>query len=149
MLIGLTMHIFWGCRGMFKRTSLGIIVVIGSLLSGCASLIDSKSQAVTVFAECGGQQISGAACNLSNDKGTFYTRVPGTISIPKSYGDLALACSFGRGQAVTVARSSANAPVWGNVINGGLIGWAIDANTGAGFDYPNVITVSFSPPCGR
>jgi len=134
---------------MLKLFNLGAYAAIGVLLSGCASLIDSKSQPITVFAECGGQQISGAACNLSNDKGTFYTRVPGTVTIQKSYGDLALACSFGRGQAVTVVRSNATGPVWGNIVNGGLIGWAVDANTGAGFDYPNVITVSFSPPCGR
>jgi hypothetical protein len=134
---------------MIRHIAFWAFAASSTLLSGCASLIDSKLQSVTVFGECGGHQISGASCNLSNDKGVFYTPVPGTITIPKSYGDLAVACSFGRGQAVTVVRSNATAPVWGNIINGGLIGWAIDANTGAGFDYPNVVTVSFRPPCER
>jgi hypothetical protein len=133
---------------MSKYSCLGAVFISGFFLSGCASLIDAKSQPITVFAECGGRQISGAACNLSNDKGVFYTRVPGTVVISKSYGDLAIACSYGHGQAVTVVRSSATGPVWGNIINAGM-GWAIDSNTGAGFDYPQTVTVEFRQPCGR
>ena len=37
--------------------------------------------------------------------------------------------------------SKSNGAVWGNIILGGGIGYVVDRNTGAGFDYPNSITV--------
>ena len=39
-------------------------------------------------------------------------------------------------------RYKANGSVWGNILAGGGVGYAVDRNTGAGFDYPTVITVS-------
>jgi hypothetical protein len=32
--------------------------------------------------------------------------------------------------------------VWGNILIGGGIGYIIDRNTGAGFDYPATVTVN-------
>jgi len=37
--------------------------------------------------------------------------------------------------------SKSNGSVWGNILLGGGIGYIVDRNTGAGFDYPNTITV--------
>jgi len=37
--------------------------------------------------------------------------------------------------------SKSNGSVWGNIILGGGIGYIVDRNTGAGFDYPGTITV--------
>lgn len=43
--------------------------------------------------------------------------------------------------------SSAEGGVWGNIIAGGVIGYAIDAGRGAGFEYPQLMTIVFEPPC--
>lgn len=45
---------------------------------------------------------------------------------------------------LSVLRSSAGM-VWGNVLAGGLVGFAVDANSGAGFDYPNRVTIDLIP----
>jgi hypothetical protein len=37
--------------------------------------------------------------------------------------------------------SKAQGMLWANIIAGGGIGYVVDRNTGAGFDYPNSITV--------
>jgi phosphoketolase len=38
-------------------------------------------------------------------------------------------------------RSKSNGGIWGNILAGGVIGYAIDASNGAGFDYPPLLTV--------
>ena len=67
---------------------------------------------------------------------------PGTVTVHKSTGDLAVDClKDGNvvGHETMVSRS--NGAVWGNIIIGGGIGYIIDRNTGAGFDYPATITI--------
>ena len=43
--------------------------------------------------------------------------------------------------------SKSNGGIWGNLLLGGPIGAAIDAGSGAGFDYPASMTVIMNPPC--
>ncbi len=42
----------------------------------------------------------------------------------------------------TVVKSSTKGMAWGNILAGGIIGGAIDAGTGAAYDYPSLINVS-------
>ncbi len=37
--------------------------------------------------------------------------------------------------------SKSNGAVWGNILIGGGIGYIVDRNTGAGFDYPSSVAV--------
>ena len=88
-------------------------------------------------------QVSGAACKLNNDKGEWHvSSTPGSVTIQKAYGDLAVECqkaSLGKG--VRIYSSSANSGVFGNILVGGLIGFAVDAGSGSGFDYPQLMSV--------
>ena len=38
-------------------------------------------------------------------------------------------------------QSKSNGGVWGNLLLGGVVGYAIDAGSGSGFDYPTLMTV--------
>jgi len=69
-------------------------------------------------------------------------------AIQKAYGDLAVDCKKGDAVASTKFKSSSNGGVWGNILAGGIIGYAVDASSGAGFDYPSTMTVTLPPPCG-
>jgi hypothetical protein len=61
--------------------------------------------------------------------------------IQKSYQDLAVRCTKdGYPPGIATVKSTAGM-VWGNILFGGLIGLAVDANQGAGYDYPSLITV--------
>lgn len=110
-------------------------------LAGCASIVAGKNQPISVETRHKGQPVKGAHCELMNDKGKWYVTTPGSIMIQKSYGDLAARCEKeGYDPGIATVRSSAGM-VWGNIIFGGLIGLAVDATQGAGFDYPSLITV--------
>ena len=123
-------------------------VILFSTLTGCASITGSKNQPVSVNAVCDGQPVAEASCTLMNDKGSWYVKTPGSVMIQKAYGDLAVDCKKGDAVASTKFKSSSNGGVWGNILAGGIIGYAVDAGSGAGFDYPSTMTVTLPPPCG-
>ncbi len=116
-------------------------------LTGCASLTSGKHQAVSVAAVCEGEPVTEASCTLMNDKGSWHVKTPGSVMIQKAYGDLAVDCRKGDAVATSKFKSSSNTSVWGNILAGGLIGYAVDAGSGAGFDYPSPMTVTMNPPC--
>lgn len=112
------------------------------LSTGCASITGSKNQPVSVTATHNGKPIEGADCVLTNDKGTWYVKSPGSTVIQKSGADLVITCNKdGMPAGSAAAKSSANGGVWGNILFGGIIGYAIDASTGAAFDYPTSMGV--------
>ncbi len=124
-----------------------VAVCLLTLVTGCASITGSKNQPVSINAVCDGQPVVEASCTLMNDKGSWYVKTPGSVMIQKAYGDLAVDCKKGDAIASTKFRSSSNGGVWGNILAGGIIGYAVDASSGAGFDYPSTMTVTLPPPC--
>lgn len=111
-------------------------------VTGCASVTGSKLQSVTVQSMHDSQEILGTGCTLSNDAGKWIVTTPGAVMIAKSTESLAVECKknpdlLGK---ITVP-SKANTHVWGNLLLGGPVGYVIDRNTGAGFDYPSTITI--------
>lgn len=81
------------------------------------------------------------SCTLTNDAGKWFVTTPGSVTVQKSTGDMAVDCTKDdlKGRENLVSKS--NGAVWGNIIAGGGIGYIVDRSTGAGFDYPNVVTV--------
>ncbi len=124
--------------------------LVGALvaLSGCASITGSKTQPISVTAICEAEQIQGASCTVTNDKGVSYTSTPGTVMVTKSNADLSVTCTKEKVSSnPAVVKSASNVNIWGNILLGGPIGAAIDAGTGAGFDYPPTVSVVFNSPC--
>lgn len=117
-------------------------MVVLATLAGCASITGSKNQPVSVQAHHNGKSLDGADCVLTNDKGTWFVKTPGSTVIQKSGQDLTITCNKdGVPAGTATAASSANGGVWGNILLGGLIGYAVDASTGAAFDYPTSMGV--------
>ena len=137
------------CKTFQIRLFLSLVMAcLFSTLTGCASITGSKNQPVSVSAVCDGQPVVEASCTLMNDKGSWYVKTPGSVMIQKAYGDLAVDCKKGEAVASTKFKSSSNGGVWGNILAGGIIGYAVDASSGAGFDYPSTMTVTLPPPSG-
>lgn len=116
-------------------------------LGGCASVTSGTTQAVTVTAVCEGRIIGAASCSLVNDKGRWELATPGPVAIQKSYGDLAVACHKEGSTGTATFVSKPNGGAWGNILAGGLIGYAIDSGSGAGFNYPSELPVVMAAPC--
>ena len=112
-------------------------------ISGCASITGSKNQPLSVTATLDGKPVVGANCELLNDKGKWFVTTPGSVVILKSYQDLTVTCRKPETKKVgaTTFQSGSEGSVWGNVLAGGIIGYAVDAGTGAGFSYPPTLNV--------
>jgi hypothetical protein len=124
--------------GIMKKL---VVVAAVVALSGCASITGSKLQPVSVQTVQDNKEVAGAGCTLTNDAGKWFVTTPGSVTIQKSTGDLAVDCTKETVSGHENVVSKANGGVWGNIIAGGGIGYIIDRNTGAGFDYPTQITV--------
>ena len=117
-------------------------LILVLIVSGCASITGNKLQPVSIQTIEDNKEVAGAGCTLTNDAGKWFVTTPGSVTIQKSTGDLAVDCTKDNG-AVGHENvvSKANGGVWGNIILGGGIGYVVDRNTGAGFDYPATISV--------
>jgi len=127
---------------------LTLCAVLFLTLTGCASITGSKNQPIAVTAICEAEQVQAANCTVTNDKGVIYVSTPGTAFVNKSTSDLTVSCTKDKVQSnPAIVKSSSNSSIWGNILLGGPIGAAVDAGTGAGFDYPNAVNVTFNSPC--
>jgi hypothetical protein len=125
-----------------KKSFLYLILLMSVLLTGCASITGSRNQPISVTTTHEGKPIPGAYCTLVNDKGTWYVNTPGSVMILKAYGDLSATCKKEETHAgVATFQSASEGAVWGNILAGGLIGYAVDAGTGAGFSYPPTLNI--------
>jgi hypothetical protein len=121
-----------------------ILLILFTLsICGCASITGSKNQPLSVTATLEGKPVMGANCELLNDKGKWFVTTPASVVILKSYQDLSITCRKPETKKVgaTTFQSKNETGVWGNLITGGIIGYAVDAGTGAGFSYPPTLNV--------
>lgn len=125
---------------MKKLIALAASVAV--LNSGCASIVNGHNQSLSVQARSKGEQVADASCKLSNDKGVWYLKTPGSTTVRRSYEDLAVLCEKpGLEPGLTNAKSSTKAMAFGNILFGGVIGIGVDTISGAAYDYPDVIMV--------
>ncbi len=119
------------------------ILSLSVCFTGCASITGSRNQPISVTATHEGKPVVGANCQLLNDKGTWYVTTPGSVVIQKSYQDLTATCRKQETKKIgaTTFKSANEGSVWGNILAGGLIGYAVDASSGAGFSYPPTLNI--------
>lgn len=127
---------------MHHPTLTSIALALCALSTGCASITTGQNQSLSVETRADGKPVAGASCKLENDKGTWYATSPGTAVVRRSYDDLSVRCEkSGHEPGVTAAKSSTKAMAFGNILFGGIIGAAVDAGSGAAYDYPSIIAV--------
>jgi hypothetical protein len=134
----------------FKIAVLSAAVGLSALTTGCASISNGgTSEAVSVKTQKGPVEVAGADCVLTNSKGTWKVTTPGTVSVHRASGDMSVKCQKeGEADALATVQSSARkGAIAGNLLMlgvvGVVVGGGIDASTGAAYNYPETITVSF------
>jgi hypothetical protein len=119
------------------------LVAISALASGCASITGTNTQSMSVETrEQGGTQVSGVACELSNNKGKWFLTTPGSVMIHRSNDDMQVLCNkagLESGRAAVV--SDTKGSMFGNILFGGGIGAIIDHNNGSAYEYPTLVQV--------
>lgn len=109
---------------------------------GCATISESTQQVLMVRTIQDNREIGGVGCVLTNDAGRWFVTTPGHVTVQKSAGNLFVDCRKGgvtAGQDVVASKANTSALV-GNAATAGL-GYLLDKRTGAGFDYPETLTV--------
>lgn len=124
---------------MKSNHSLSTLLVLSSVFSGgCASITGTTIQSVSVqTVDDANKEVSGAACELNNNKGKWFVTSPGSTTITRSNDDLIVLCkkeTFAPGRASVV--SATKGSMFGNILLGGGIGAIIDHNNGAAYEYP-------------
>lgn len=122
---------------MLRYLAIGILAIN----TGCATLIESNQQEVLVQTIQDHRMLPGVGCVLANDAGRWFVKAPGRVTIQKSSTPLLVDCK----KADAGWGSESFAPAfgsvqWANIATGGL-GFIVDHNSGAGFDYPATLTI--------
>jgi uncharacterized protein YceK len=118
---------------------LAAMLVAGTILTGCASIVNGTHQSVSVHTGT----IPGATCELENNKGKwFVNQTPGSVTVQRSYKDLVITCQKrNHRNALTRVASKTKGMAFGNIVFGGVIGAGVDMANGAAYDYPVDINV--------
>ncbi|NHZ37402.1 hypothetical protein [Massilia rubra] len=125
---------------IFLRT--GALALLAAL-GGCATISESNQQTLMLHTILDNREVGGAGCVLTNDKGRWFVTSPGHVTVQKSAGNLFIDCrkdGVGAGQDRVASSANASATVGNAVLTAGL-GYLLDKRTGAGFDYPETLTV--------
>ncbi|WP_426193590.1 hypothetical protein [Massilia sp. DWR3-1-1] len=113
------------------------------LLAGCATITDSSQQEIEVRSVLDHREVGGIGCVLSNKNGRWFVNTPGRVLIRKSNDNLNVDCGkAGVGSSVeAVASQYGYGKMIGNAVISGGLGYYLDRRSGAGFDYPAVVTI--------
>lgn len=124
---------------LYKLLALGALSF--SALSGCASITGTPIQTVTVETrEKTGKEVTGAACDLNNNKGKWFVTTPGSVVITRSNDNMLVTCQKeGHESGIASVVSVVKGAMFGNIIFGGGIGAIIDHTSGAAYEYPQLI----------
>jgi hypothetical protein len=112
-------------------------------LSGCATITQGGSQAVTIATDP-----EGASCNVTRRGETLgvISPSPGQINISKGFAPLQVTCQkVGFAEERAEFASSMQGMTFGNLLIGGGIGFAIDAMSGAMRQYASVLRLTLLP----
>jgi len=119
-----------------------LLLLMPLLATGCASIVTGSEQPISVNTKIKANKVAGASCELKNDEGVWYVTSPGSVTVHRSYDDMHVVCEKdGYDPGVATVKSHTKGMMAGNILFGGIIGAAVDAGTGAGYDYPALITV--------
>ena len=111
------------------------------LAAGCATFTESTQQQVLVQTVQDNREVFGAGCVISNDVGKWFVITPGRVTLQKSRAPLRVDCKKD-GVAVAYEKiTSKNTSLWANVLFTAGAGYLVDRDTGAGYNYPNTLTI--------
>jgi hypothetical protein len=117
-------------------------VVMAIAVSGCASIAGGHNQDLSVDTKRDGVAVTQVDCKLSNDKGAWHVTTPASVTVRRSFEDLAVNCEKdGQEPGSLTVKSSTKGLAFGNILFGGVIGAGVDMASGAAYDYPKSITV--------
>lgn len=113
------------------------------LLNACATIIEGTTQTVTVATEP-----TAATCTMTRQSETVgaIPLTPGSVTISKSRRDLDVACTKpGYQTATETVHARFVGTTFLNLLLGGVVGFIVDASSGANNVYPADVRMALPP----
>lgn len=131
------------CAGMnlpatVRITAVLLFATLAQLTMGCATIVKGTTQAIPVSSEPTGARVSV--------DGSAHGTTPTTVTLSRKANHMVTIEKKGfQSESVAVTKSM-SAAVAGNIIAGGLVGWGVDAVSGAQYNLnPSTINVRLQP----
>ncbi len=126
-----------------KLTTILLACAAAAALQGCATVFDTNEQQLEVRAVLDHREVGGVGCVLTNPAGRWFVVAPGRVTVRKSRSPLVVDCNKqGVGAASEIVDSKFGmVKLVGNAVATAGLGYLVDRETGAGFDYPATLTV--------
>ncbi len=122
-----------------------LVAVAGlvAMISGCATVTKGTTQPITLQTDP-----DGATCDVSRELKNVASlnATPGQVTVDKAWGSIDVSCRKA-GHQPTDVRVDSEVQAWtfGNILIGGIFGFAFDAVSGAMRQYPQFITLTLVP----
>ena len=112
------------------------------LLTACATITADKEQTIRIVTT----PEDGASCTVSNGEETWEVEsTPGSVTVQRAFKTLRVICNKEQMSGGTSkAEAGTRGRAYGNILLLGVPA-IVDAATGAGYEYPETITVPLSP----
>ncbi len=108
------------------RVPLCAFILTNGLLTGCATIVKGTTQEIPVASDPENADVSA--------DGQIMGQTPIDISLTRKRDHLVTISKSGfRPKTIAITKSTGGA-VWGNILLGGLIGWGVDASSGAQYN---------------
>lgn len=119
---------------------IAIIIILTSMLSGCATIIKGKTQNINIMTSDG----ENAQATVFSKTGMMDTELPRYVSVHKSSQDVTIRVKEDEchKETIAVAPSKIEPWFWGNIISGGVFGSSTDYSTGAMWSYDTNVIVN-------
>lgn len=128
------------------QTCIGAIGLMA--LTACSSITGETQQSISVETRHMTTTVSGATCELTNDKGKWFINTPGSVMIAKSNQDLIVSCQKESHEpGIAKVTSQTGAGMAGNVGLAllvpivGIVGAIMDHSSGAVYKYPTLVQI--------
>lgn len=120
---------------MMKVFVSAVALVSLTMLSGCASVVNDKTQKVNVVAS-NGQQIKGDISGVAFS-------APGVVLVDRANVDKVITVQNPECTKTTELKKSISPAFWGNILIGGLLGSTTDSSTEKMWQYQDNVII----PC--
>ncbi len=121
---------------------LGLIAAL-ALLTSCSSVLEGTSQEIMV-----NTTPEKAKCEFVRENVTIATisETPASTTVKKDKHDITIKCNKpGYQEATYINKSDVAGATVGNVLAGGVIGWAVDSASGADNKYETPVNMTLVP----
>jgi PEGA domain len=117
---------------------LALVLLTGALLAGCATVINGTTQTIPIASD-------PPAADVIVD-GSTAGQTPTKVVLKRNADHLVTLQKAGYEPTTLPIVKDVGGTVWGNVLVGGLVGWGVDATSGAQYKLvPSTVSVTLAP----